>query len=435
MIKYSLLILFFILSGNAFSQSEVLKIKCIQNDDTINYKGAVLSPLEVSSAGNNNSQIVRLEFDFRHKFYKEYLSERVSDDSLIAYNKKNSIDTGSLKKLIKDNELYIYIEKVSPSKYKVIPDRNHSGLFTDDTIYYWTDVDSDFNTKPLLFVYKVNYWQEKRYEKNIQVQIIPNARFLPKKYQNEKFNSWGGAKNIMTGDFFIGLDSFRIMLFMLNKSILFTKNDVRFSISNPNEKFVNLFTTEYPIYSFSDSIYLGNKIYVFDSISITGDVVFMKEVGLNELAKGVQAGGVIKSVFGNELFSGRFYEVNSNNSQGKATLLHFWGSWCAPCIENLPKLTTLYSTIGDSVNFIGFPYESKKDVTNAKALVKKYNLNWLQILQLRDDPLNRPDVVKDLRIDTFPTYILISSRGLIIERTSDFSRIISRLNELTIKGK
>jgi hypothetical protein len=55
--------------------------------------------------------------------------------------------------------------------------------------------------------------------------------------------------------------------------------------------------------------------------------------------------------------------------------------------------------------------------------MQKYSMNWTQISQPIDDPFQKADVVKQLRIDAFPTYILLNSNGVIVVRTSNLEEV------------
>ena len=105
--------------------------------------------------------------------------------------------------------------------------------------------------------------------------------------------------------------------------------------------------------------------------------------------------------------------------RGKTVLIHFWGSWCGPCIANLPKLKAFANEMNQKVEFIGFPYEQQQDTVKTRKLIQQYQLNWKQLIQFRDHPFQKPDMVKQLAIEHFPTYMLIDNAGKILVRSSN----------------
>ena len=252
---------------------------------------------------------------------------------------------------------------------------------------------------------------------------MPDAQ-LPKKYPDALFNTWGGARKLRQGRLYIGLDSFLIKLYVVNKHLPYSMYSSNYSVSNVNENDFQLFSTSYPQYSRKDSLYIGNEILILDKVSIMGDTMVFRKVGENEAMKGVQPGAVLKSVFGVHLNTGIYEDIYFKRRDSKYTLLHFWGSWCGPCITNLPLLKNFADKNSDKLETIGFPFEQQQDTLKTKKLIQQYGLNWKQIIQLRDHPFQKPDVVKQLRIEHFPTYMLIDASGKILVRTS-------KLEELT----
>ncbi|MBL8520199.1 MAG: redoxin family protein [Betaproteobacteria bacterium] len=47
---------------------------------------------------------------------------------------------------------------------------------------------------------------------------------------------------------------------------------------------------------------------------------------------------------------------------GKPVLVNFWATWCAPCIEEIPRLNALHSKSSNSVQVIGIAADSRPNV-------------------------------------------------------------------------
>lgn len=55
--------------------------------------------------------------------------------------------------------------------------------------------------------------------------------------------------------------------------------------------------------------------------------------------------------------------VDSSELRGKTTLLNFWAPWCAPCVQELPELSSLHNSIqADGDRVIGIALDRKGDV-------------------------------------------------------------------------
>lgn len=67
-------------------------------------------------------------------------------------------------------------------------------------------------------------------------------------------------------------------------------------------------------------------------------------------------------------------KISLNKYSGKYVVLDFWGSWCSPCIGELPKLKEFYNQNKDNVEVIGIACRDTKD--KWLKTIKKNNLNW-----------------------------------------------------------
>lgn len=394
----------------------------LSKDTALQTGNGTLSPLEIVSENKEDrSQVVIYHFDMRHSLLKQFYETRISADSLTHFSKLYLLDTVNLKKWEKQNELQVYVQKIK-GKWKIIADLNRNGTFIDDSVYY-KDTSFFANRNGLFIPVTLKFWHVTEFKKTIEFKILPDAQ-LPKKYRDAMFNSWGGARKIMQGRLHVGEDSFLVKLFLNDKHLIYSKFSSNYSVSNTNENDFQLFSTGYPIYSFKDSLYIGNHILMLDKVSILGDTIFFRKVGENEVLKGVQTGAVLKSVYGTHLSTGVFEDISLKRTDSKYTLLHFWGSWCGPCIANLPKLKAFANEMNEKVEFIGFPYEQQEDTLKTKKLIQQYELNWKQLIQFRDHPFQKPDMAKQLAIEHFPTYMLIDRTGKILVRSSNLEDVM-----------
>lgn len=92
--------------------------------------------------------------------------------------------------------------------------------------------------------------------------------------------------------------------------------------------------------------------------------------------------------------------------RGKWVLLDFWGSWCTPCVEDLPYLQALYSKYREKgFEILGMTKDD--DPEDARQVLEKYGSRWTNA---------RPDSVKELidrrfRVGAFPTMFLLDPDG------------------------
>jgi len=111
------------------------------------------------------------------------------------------------------------------------------------------------------------------------------------------------------------------------------------------------------------------------------------------------------------------------DQKGRYTLLSFWGSWCAPCLKDNPKLVALYQKYENSPfkTAQGFDIVSiaiEKSDKRTKALIDKHNLYWTHhIIKVSSLVLKEPLALK-YGVSQLPTKILIDPEGKIVGRLS-----------------
>ena len=63
---------------------------------------------------------------------------------------------------------------------------------------------------------------------------------------------------------------------------------------------------------------------------------------------------------------------------GKTVVLNFWGTWCAPCVAELPELEELYKKGEGQIVVLGVSEASSRD--DIKALKERYGLTYPFVL-------------------------------------------------------
>lgn len=121
-------------------------------------------------------------------------------------------------------------------------------------------------------------------------------------------------------------------------------------------------------------------------------------------------------------------EVNLSKIKSDYILLDFWGSWCGPCIKAIPELQDLYTTFDASrLQIIGIAAENEVPSAPLRALLKKKDIGWTQIEELR---LGDKTLAKQLNITFYPTYFLLDKNLKIIKRGD--SRILKEVREILL---
>lgn len=130
-----------------------------------------------------------------------------------------------------------------------------------------------------------------------------------------------------------------------------------------------------------------------------------------------------------KLVDGSDFDLDDHN--GKYILLDFWGSWCAPCRRENPKIVDLYNEFADKsfADASGFDIVSVSIETNEKAwkrAIQKDGLIWNNhIVQLQrfKSPIAELYGVREI-----PTKYLLDPKGNILSVNASIEEIATFLN-------
>jgi cytochrome c biogenesis protein CcmG/thiol:disulfide interchange protein DsbE len=81
-------------------------------------------------------------------------------------------------------------------------------------------------------------------------------------------------------------------------------------------------------------------LVLFAALFLIGYVAKDRQAGRKIVANGDQA-----PEFRLQAMDGS--SVNLSDFRGKVVMVHFWATWCPPCVEELPTLDKLYRTVVD----------------------------------------------------------------------------------------
>jgi thiol-disulfide isomerase/thioredoxin len=108
--------------------------------------------------------------------------------------------------------------------------------------------------------------------------------------------------------------------------------------------------------------------------------------------------------------------------KGKVVVLDFWGSWCVPCRNAIPKLKELHAKYGQKVIFVGIAINDTQ--TECTKAIKDLGIGW-DVIQFTDG-----QAAKAYDVSFVPTLVVISKEGKIIDKTIPLEALEDRLNQL-----
>lgn len=150
---------------------------------------------------------------------------------------------------------------------------------------------------------------------------------------------------------------------------------------------------------------IGTKVYRVSHIERAGKNLVITETELAPLAEGIIAPG----------FTGRTVDGNEftlSKIRGKFVLLDFWGTWCGPCLAEIPHLKSTYEKFGgDRFEIVSISVDDT--LPELKNFISGNKMPWTHIAIDKDDPLT-----ESYQVAKFPTTFLIAPDGTLLIQDS-----------------
>jgi thiol-disulfide isomerase/thioredoxin len=162
---------------------------------------------------------------------------------------------------------------------------------------------------------------------------------------------------------------------------------------------------------------LGQQQFLLKNIHSSGNSMTI-QVNESSSKLRLRKGDNIKGLTLN-MVDNRSESIEKFMDDKKYTVLYFWGTWCAPCRERLPKLVKLHESYNDKLNVIGFAYKDKPK--RLKKYIQENNIEWTNAVA-------NDEFVQKFNVDSYPTYLLVAPNGVIlgVRRLKDIEKEINK---------
>lgn len=98
-------------------------------------------------------------------------------------------------------------------------------------------------------------------------------------------------------------------------------------------------------------------------------------------------------------------DANLADFRGKVVFLNFWGSWCPPCVEEMPGIQKLYETKGDQMVIVLITMKDKPEKFVPFLQENHYSMPVYEASSL---------LPKQLIPGSFPTTYILNKKGEIV---------------------
>lgn len=369
--------------------------------------------------------IWKFSFDEIQHYYNKFLDHNRNDSDFIKTQKRYGWDT-SLVKPGFDNSFFVFAAIRKDGQYVIIPDQNQNKNFSDDVVntYRLSKVPNDslkilterlpIVKLPLKLAYKGKF-----INRTIAVQ------FYPKSY----FGNFKVGYSPKVADSLIFTAS--IHQFLEGK-IVNNENKATIVIRNANTdiRYNNIESVEALIlsesgrlqenmdksltYNIGDTFAVGNDLYKFVSIDHLGAFIDIAYVGKNKNI-GIVPGRFAKYFSFTNIVDKK--PLSLKDYKGKYLLIDFWGTWCGPCKEILPDIKKMATDYKDR-DFKVLSIANDYNLSIVKKFIQSEGMDW----DHHFEPFERAggeSIIRDYKIQSYPTTILIDPSGKILYRASN----------------
>ncbi|WP_340230183.1 TlpA family protein disulfide reductase [Emticicia oligotrophica] len=298
------------------------------------------------------------------------------------------------------------------NKKTIVVDANNNHDFSDDMLIEYDISDNskyDDEYKKLFPIYKIEYeyFDKKTINKVEYVKVFPaHKSYTYKKVEEEIKAIYFTSFGYYSGVFNYEKQTYKVAISNQRSWPKYEIKGIDFSIKKKNQLHVYN-----DWFKSNQNIAIDNiNIEVLDYDFITDNLVIKISKRTNTL--GWQEGDICPPIYAKKINKD---SVNINNyfSQKDFTVIDFWGSWCKPCLEEMPNMENVYERLKTrSINMISIACEyDTNDYVLAQKIINAKKIGGIKLFE----KLNT-GITTTLKIDSYPSLILINKEGQIVKR-------------------
>ena len=136
-------------------------------------------------------------------------------------------------------------------------------------------------------------------------------------------------------------------------------------------------------------------------------------------------GKVAAEITGTDLDGKKF---KLSDYRGKVVVFYFWGTWCAPCMAQIPHEKQLYARMDkNKFALIGIECEFKIDRAQAKKFMQDMGIGWTQVWD--EGGLFGP-IGRSWGVGSWPTLYVLDANGVMRYRNIEGKELDRAVDEL-----
>lgn len=243
-------------------------------------------------------------------------------------------------------------------------------------------------------------------------------------------NSLDTSKNLQI-ELIVSLSRYRGNLYLIGIPIEFLKSklnlenneyvlEVRKYLGTPNIKLNE------ELIRFGDPILIEGSFYSFTQFNYLDNILTFTKQENNKRPTGISKGTYVENERYNNTLKKYGISKSFNEKNSKKTVVHFWGSWCEPCMNEIEEISGLLNKIDhEECDIINVALINKN--SNTPEAIDRVKANELIVDQYYNEHIKSINEFKNLNSESFIDIFQNSTYPNIIVLNAD-NRIIFREN-------
>lgn len=363
----------------------------------------------------NQSVIRKFAVQQDQATFEKYLAGQISPALFKAVVKERRIDTTQLSRTpVPSNYYYVFLGLNPKGEKIVIVDADQDRDFGDDTVYRF---DTAFFKKPSGQLPPLPELTLATRKGPLKIKLDPYEAYFHESddiYQSRleyilelaivNDRNW-------VAEFVVGGQAHQVKIWGFGANL---QDDP----ASPNLmlKFASDSLHRYE-YDTREAIRAGNALYSWENVndgSQPSPVIALRKIK-DVPVFDARPGDVLPPLSTREFVTGQPLDFSS--FKGKYVLLDFWGTWCVPCMELLPKIREHHARFRNQpVTMVSVAFDFAKDEAKLRETIQRENMHWQHIWQDRAAMSEVGSFTKLFKVQAYPTFILISPQGEILYR-------------------
>ncbi|WP_426430442.1 TlpA family protein disulfide reductase [Winogradskyella sp. HB-48] len=375
-------------------------------------ENAIWAKTEVETTGVPKSwvysNVLQVKFDSHQFAYQNYKQGNLSEEIFNKLKETWDIDFGKRKLSVNPINCFVHVAigANATGKLQYVIDTNHNNDFSDEKIMVPEQMGSDLNFNKAIedsqsVIAEISTMDGIR-KKEVKILILSNGR------GNLIYNIPEIAKTEFLGTEILVSNGFSNITY--DDFAMIAINDENPQVLKRNEL-----------------IQIENSLYKNLGVDINTNELQLLKISRDTIIYSSTIGSKARP-FTVKQFDSRD-SLKLSDFKGKFLYLEFWGTWCAPCIEEIPNLKRAYNaTNRKEIEFLGVAVSDTKEKLNNA--IKKYDLSWPQVLET-----DAYQFKENYNVTSYPTSFLIDKKGKIIAKNLKGDQLFDTLNYYTSKIK